>query len=375
MITVAILPSPMSGCAAYRLFFPLLELQRRGEIRLVCSIAYRAPDGRTKLQPVGNLPFDVIEKASGCGKFALSEEQIETADVVILQKTGGLRTGAENEIGLMETVERLRRKCVYEVDDDLEHVTKLNPCYIEELQHNPGFVARMRNVARRCRLVTCTTTYLADRMRKINPEVRVVPNGVDLAAWRPEGWVRPATKGLALRVGWLASRNHVEDAQLLIRPLKRIAAKFPDVTFILAGGFYSGLKGVLGDRLEYHGGVSLTEYPAFARSLRLDIGLAPLADSVFARSKSALKFEEYTALGIPTVASDVEPYRQAFGGLDRAGWLAKSTGDWIEALAHAITDAPARAAMVDAADRIVQQKYTTQVAASRWMEVIREVVS
>jgi glycosyltransferase involved in cell wall biosynthesis len=366
----------MSGCAAYRLFFPLLELQRRGEIKLLCSIAYHAPDGQTRLQPVGNLPFDVIEKASGYGQFALSDEDIETADVVVLQKSGGLKTGAENESGLLETVERLgRRKFVYEVDDDLESITKLNPCYIEELQHNPGFIARMRALASRCRLVTCTTSYLANRMTKINPEVRVVPNGVDLDAWRPEGWTRPTADGRRLRCGWLASRNHVEDAQLLVRPLKRIAAKFPDVTFVLGGGFFPCLKDALGDRLEYHGGVSMTEYPAFARSLRLDIGLAPLADSVFARSKSALRWIEYTAMGIPTVASDVEPYRQAIGLVDRAGWLVNSTGDWIEALAHAITDASARVAAVDASDQLVRKWYTVQFAADRWLEVIREVVS
>src|SRR3546814_14721972 len=47
----------------------------------------------------------------------------------------------------------------------------------------------------------------------------------------------------------------------------------------------------------------------FFRSIDYAVGVAPLSDTTFNRSKSDIKFLELAALGIPTIASDVAPYR------------------------------------------------------------------
>jgi glycosyltransferase involved in cell wall biosynthesis len=52
------------------------------------------------------------------------------------------------------------------------------------------------------------------------------------------------------------------------------------------------------------------DVPTYLRTIDFDfdIGLSPLRDTQFARSKSPLKALEYGALGIPVVAANVEPY-------------------------------------------------------------------
>ena len=60
--------------------------------------------------------------------------------------------------------------------------------------------------------------------------------------------------------------------------------------------------------------IALT-YPAFAfwlQSLgRFDVGLAPLLATAFNRAKSNIKQLEYSALGLATIAVDLEPYRNS----------------------------------------------------------------
>jgi hypothetical protein len=79
---------------------------------------------------------------------------------------------------------------------------------------------------------------------------------------------------------------------------------------------------------EIHDMVPIERYPETLASLALDVAVAPLQDNPFNRAKSNLKLLEYGWLGIPVVASDLEPYRDSPAVLARAG-------DWIEAI-HAL---------------------------------------
>ena len=388
MIKVAILPSDSSACGWYRLFQPMLELRRLGEVELFCDVAkLDQTTGAIRLQPVGHLPFDGIFAASQAGQFGLSERSIDQADVVVIQKSGGKTTGHQQELSFLETVQAHRRKMVYEIDDLLEHVTPDNPCYAEETKYHAGYAGRMRELMRACRLVTCTTPRLADEMRRITPDVRVVPNGVDLALWGA-GEVRTAqppeaqmeTSSAAdpvpppdanVRIGWLCSRNHVADSDILIKPFKIIAKRHPHVTVVMAGAFYPKLKEALGDRLEFHNGVPLTRYPEFARRLRLDIGVAPLVGTRFDAGKSPLKLLEYSALGIPGLASYVGPYKDVDCLGSQSGLT--SAQRWVDALDHLIRHPSAREAVAATQRRVMSERFTLQHSSDAWLDVLREV--
>lgn len=419
MIRVAILPSDAGGCGYYRLFSPLLELQRRGDIRLLCNVAVQDNQaGGLVMEPIGHLPFTELWRQSVRGHFSLPEMIAHQADVIIVQKSGGKHSGHPQEMNLLETVKKHARKVVYEVDDLLEHITKDNPCYIEEVQNNPGYTARMREVMRACRLVTTTTEHLAMELRRITPEVRVVPNGVDIELWRPslvnasEPDCKPQTETFEtpgdssgagavsageisptanvadgrpeaaassvvtgapkrVRIGYLASRNHVADSDLLLKPLKYITAHHPEVTFVLVSGFYAKLKEALGDRMEYYNGTPMPFYPEFARRLRLDIAVAPLVGTRFDCSKSPLKMFEAAALGVPCIASYVGPYKdvEALGGW--RGVLKQH--QWIEALRFLITKPEMRQGMADLQLSAVRDRFTMQHSADAWLDVLREV--
>lgn len=50
-------------------------------------------------------------------------------------------------------------------------------------------------------------------------------------------------------------------------------------------------------------------YPAFMKSLDVDLAIAPLEINEFNKSKSDLKALEFTVCGFPAAYTDIEPYK------------------------------------------------------------------
>jgi glycosyltransferase involved in cell wall biosynthesis len=98
---------------------------------------------------------------------------------------------------------------------------------------------------------------------------------------------------------------------------------------------------------------------------RLDIMLAPLEpDNIFCRAKSEIKFVEAALLGIPTVASRIDPFEQAITpGVD--GLLAGNTAEWVDALDTLICQPTDRTELGQAARRTVADRYTTTARAAQ----------
>ena len=62
------------------------------------------------------------------------------------------------------------------------------------------------------------------------------------------------------------------------------------------------------------------------QKIDFDIGVAPLIDNEFNRCKSNLRWLEWSALGVPTVASRVVPFQCIRPNID--GYLAKNEKEW-----------------------------------------------
>ncbi|MBA3832468.1 MAG: glycosyltransferase [Chthoniobacterales bacterium] len=91
---------------------------------------------------------------------------------------------------------------------------------------------------------------------------------------------------------------------------------------------------------------------------RIDIALAPLeAENIFCRAKSEIKFVEAGALGVPLVASRIDPFRDAISdGED--GLLAASESDWMRALSSLIEQPEQRRFIGERAREIVLRRHS-----------------
>ncbi len=96
----------------------------------------------------------------------------------------------------------------------------------------------------------------------------------------------------------------------------------------------------------------------------MDINLAPLADTAFNDSQSAVRVVEAALHAVPTIASPSAPHRETIS--DRVtGYLARTHQDWQEALQDAVDHCDARLEIGEGARRQIVPRFTVDNAAKQ----------
>ncbi|SDI82487.1 Glycosyltransferase involved in cell wall bisynthesis [Frankineae bacterium MT45] len=250
---------------------------------------------------------------------------------------------------------------IFEIDDDPWAINADNPArdyYTPE---------RLRMMARNIALsdaVTVSTPRLAEVVGQYNPNVYVLPNCIDASLIFMQ---RPPTRNLT--VGWAGGSAHREDFASVSKELRQFFRRNTKVESHLMGSRFAGLIGRPRDRF-----TSWSANPEeFFPKIDFDIAIAPLAHNDFNRAKSDLKFIEYAALGIPTVATDFGPYADTVQhGV--TGFLAKSQRDWSLYLQALVNDAALRAEIGSNARKWATTR-TIHANYGRWEAVYREVLA
>lgn len=250
---------------------------------------------------------------------------------------------------------RATSRLVYEIDDDVFNVDVTN-WMAYSVYGRPDTLDAVAHAAEVAHLVTVTTEPLAEVMRQYNDNVRVLPNCVPgelLALERPR-------RG-KLVVGWAGGASHAMDIAMVASPLRRFLDRNPGVELHLIGTDYQPTIRHPARFTQWE-----KDTHAYYRNIDFDIGIAPLVDSRFTRSKSAVKALEYAALGIPVIASDVEPYR-AFVVDGVTGYLVRHEHEWGKRLYELANDRDMREEMGRKAREQAAQ-WTIQRNWHRWAE-------
>jgi glycosyltransferase involved in cell wall biosynthesis len=254
---------------------------------------------------------------------------------------------------------------VFDIDDYLHGLPSWNPAS----RHYPKGGPELRGLhewMRACDGLIVSTPPLARAYGAYNENVAVLPNSLDLEAWR-----RRESGGGGVRLGWVGSVTHGKDLQGIKPALKKILRAHPGVRLVMMG--YDGGFRREGLDVEFHPFVPIDEYPAKLASLRLDVALAPLSPHAFNRYKSNIKYLEYSALAVPCVASRIDPYAEIRHG--ETGFLATEEGEWIESVSALISDASLRRRVGDAARAYVAAGFDVRRTASLWAGWFRDLIA
>ena len=299
--------------------------------------------------------------------------------IVVLQRV--VVKGGE-QASVRAWVDRLREAgalaVVFEMDDDV-----ISPAYLEYLEACGGLelVRRARLMEERqalewamqaCDAVTVSTPPLAEVVRRYtSAPVHIVPNAID-AEWFAARLARSPVWSDRLTIGWAGGRRPEADLEPMAVAWGRIARRYPDVRFLVAGWqpdcIYREVEDI--DRIIRVPWADLDEWP---RSMQVDIGCCPLADTPFNRCKSPIKAWEYALAGAAVVASPTV-YGDWLGeftydGANRSFFaaLASTADEWERELSALIDDYPAVVNRAHMLAREVRRSYSLTGNLDRWV--------
>lgn len=242
------------------------------------------------------------------------------------------------------------------------------------LEENARKHAATRDLLNICDLITVTTTELGKQLRKMAPKTKIVvlPNYVDFKRWLP----MEKNESDEIRIIWQGGSAHFDDMRLIVQDLEKIHEKYNSgkkkrVKFCFMGIQYDALYKNFKEQVDYfpwHGDIET--YPLMVREMKGDIALAPLKDTVFNRGKSPLKWCEYSALGVPTIASEIVYGDYIDHG--KTGLIARN-GEWFKYIDELIQDKEKRLSIAQKAYNRVKFKYGEGNSAL-WLAALKDIM-
>ena len=342
--------SENSGVGYYRQYLPAVKIREHGLANIMIS-DFRWGDG-DHVEPDTKMLFQIAR----------------WADVIVV----GRRDQAQFYAQWGGVREFFNVPVIIDTDYDIRHVRPFNPGY---QGYQPGSEAITWNkygTAKIFDAVTVTTEDLKDIYKKKNPRTYILPNSIDMKEW--DSHPRKEWNDGKIRIGFLASAAHTEGVFILKKPIKRILEKYPQTLFYINDmylGNFQDFPDELKTRISGIPWIKLQEWPKGIKALGLDIGCAPLADNHFNRSKSNLRYLEYSASGMPSVISPVKPYLCVKNG--ETGFLAKEGDEWYAYLEKLILDETLRVQIAKNAYEFVSKNFDIDKNVDEWVRIYADV--
>ncbi len=273
------------------------------------------------------------------------------ADIIVAQRANSIEG-----MGVWRRFSTPTCRTVYENDDDIWNITHENAAAYESYKEGSEAREVVLRLTSTSNLVTVSSPHLGDLQRELTPHVPVVvlPNYIPSWVLDLPNDSLDVRKG-RYRIGWMGGASHARDIHMATGAVRRFMKRFPEWDLFLGGTDYrSGFK-CPPERSFHIPWIHVADDPdIFYRAIDFDIGICPLLDTQFARSKTHIKALEYMARGIPVIASDVEPYRRFIThGTD--GFLVKHDHEWLSALSLLAKDEDLRLKMGAAAKEKARQ--------------------
>lgn len=268
-----------------------------------------------------------------------------------------------------------------------EHLAKHNIPYIYDLDDNfyeipldsdlgayhrrPDRLALLDRYLAGASLVRVYSRPLYERLsRSLSQVVQVVPP-LDWSVIQP----RPLQAASSpVKIVYVTSRAQDPLADVFTQAVLELLNQYADRVHLTIWGSrpeaFAGLPNV--DVLPFD-----INYDRFMRkfsSSGFDIGLAPLIDDDFHRSKTNNKFREYGACKVAGIYSNVSVYSDVEEG--ETGILVDNTpADWYRALVRLVEDDALRHRVAESAHLRVREKYSQEAFTSVWQQQIEAVLS
>jgi len=289
----------------------------------------------------------------------------DQADAVIIQREFPKNLRLYDQI--ISNARSAGKFVLYEIDDLLFELPESHPERTQEL-YNAALMPMMTAMID-ADIVLVPTEQLRKVVESYNPNVVVLPNYLDDSIWQIKENKQKQPDDI-LTIGYMGSNSHTPDLAMIESVLRGLLSKYESRIRLEVWGtpLPDGLRGLEG--ILWHPSPTnvYTEFSRFFQTLNFDIVIAPLADNLFNRCKSSLKFLEYSANGSPGVYSQIVPYEGIVkDGVN--GFLAGNEAEWLEKLTLLIEQPELRQQMANAAQNTVRESWLLSQNIRSWQDI------
>lgn len=236
-------------------------------------------------------------------------------------------------------------------------------------QHRSSLVRKLLGhkidaVMRRADVVMVGNEYLDARAKQAGARrVALLPTVVDANRYA----VVETANTQAVTIGWIGQPSTAKYLSQLVPELKETLARHA-ARLVAIGPKISQFEFLPVDVRPWAEDTEVAEIQQF------DIGIMPLSDSLWERGKCGYKLIQYMACGKPVVATPIG-VNNIIVRQGENGFLANSKAEWCEALDRLCEDAALRKQMGDEGRKMIEQKYSLNVAAPKLVELLRSAVN
>jgi SAM-dependent methyltransferase/glycosyltransferase involved in cell wall biosynthesis len=351
---------------AYFPFFQQVNSKRASKV--IGILPERLTNGR--LSPCAYirllLPLHFLAETSKDYHIEILDEGsifLKKTDIVICQRFWCQKQSQGNQI--LGEIKKRGIKVIYDLDDDLLSVTNVHADQ-QLIKERASLVLSMLS---HCDLAVFSTSYLQEKYRPLCRNSIIIPNRLGKQIWKKDNSLPCSEQNETFRILYMGTATHDIEVDFLNLIASRIKKAYGSrVSFVMVGGTNSETKSAGWDRRIPPLNCT-TNYPAFARwllSQSWDLALAPLIDTEFNRGKSAIKLMDYSALGVPIVASSHSEYEKEFAASPGVSLLPNDVGSWVQKITFLIENEKERIIQGGHNRQNFDEKFTLEKAEINW---------
>jgi glycosyltransferase involved in cell wall biosynthesis len=265
------------------------------------------------------------------------------------------------------------RPVIYDIDDSFWDIPKSTDPDLARYHLQPSRLRQLEVYIQYASLVRVYSPLLKAKVSRFNQSARIYRSSFDFAQV-PE--LKPIPSGKK-KIGIVyATSRTVDDQYRVFLPaledfLNRHHAGVEMTVWGCNPSELLTLPGVTAKRL-------VSKYDDFLREFSrsgFQIGLAPLQDNEFNRSKNNTKFRDYGACGIAGIYSNVDAYSSSIVDGEE-GLLVRNTKEaWRDALERLVFDSALQEKIRLNARKKVFNDYRQELIESQWLEDIHRLVA
>ena len=214
-----------------------------------------------------------------------------------------------------------------------------------------------------CSAVVAGNRFLADFADACGKRTVILPTPVDISKY-----VIRDSEPNDLTIGWVGLSDGFVYLHAIRPALQQLTRLFPKLKLRVISDKPLQLDGVIVENEQWQ----LEREQA--NLSRFSIGIMPLTDTLWTRGKCGYKILQYMAAGIPVVASAIGANRDIVTHGEN-GFLAATAEDWVRDISTLAADPVLRRKFGIKGRELVEQKYSLNQFADRYIKLMREVVA